>query len=232
MAEKKVKRQINGILEGLNEKAALKQLVFRNTVDIFNRFKADAQKIVDDLVPKVLENQHVEISIQEITPYEFHLKFSGDTLVFMMHTNVFTFPMEHHVSKSKYVHEDEARAYFGMIQIYNFLSDSLKFNRMADVGYLLGRIFVNYENHFFADGERQLDFLFKELGTQTMTDEFICTIIEQSMLYCLNFDLYVPPIEMMKQITIDEKNYSSQNNALATGKRLGFQMSADRELEG
>lgn len=227
-----MKREINGILEGLNEKAALKQLIFRNTAEIFSKFRKDAAKIVDDLVPKVLENRIVEVSVQDISPYEFHLKFSGDTLVFMMHTNVFTFPLDHHVSKSKYVQEDESRAYFGMIQIYNFLSDSLKFNRMADVGYLLGRIFVNLENHFFADGERQLDFLYKEIGAQAMNDEAICTIIEQSMLYCLNFDLYVPPIEYMREITIEQKNYSSSSNGLATGKRLGFQMQTDRDIKG
>ena len=40
------------------------------------------------------------------------------------------------------------RTYCGVINMYNFLSDSFKYNRENDLGYLIGRMFINKENTF------------------------------------------------------------------------------------
>ena len=158
----------------------------------------------------------------EKSEFEFHLKFSGDTIAFIMHTNVFLFPPDHEVNKTKYIAKTPEYGYFGMIQAYNFLSDSIKYQRMADVGYLLARIFINAEGHFYIDGQRQLDFLYKDLAKSEINQEVIIKIIEQTMLYALDFDLYVPPIDVMSEITLEQKNYFNNASGLATGKRLGF----------
>ena len=42
------------------------------------------------------------------------------------------------------------------------------------------------------------------------------------MLYALDFDLYVPPIETMGDMTLEQKNYVNNPSGFATGKRLGF----------
>ena len=109
-----------------------------------------------------------------------------------------------------------------MIQAYNFLSDSLKYQRLADIGYLLARIFINCEGNFYVDGQRQLDFLFKDFNKQKIDSESIIKVIEQTMLYALDFDLYIPPIDSMKEITVQEKDYFNNPRGFATGKRLGF----------
>jgi hypothetical protein len=139
-----------------------------------------------------------------------------------MHTNVFAFPPEHEVSKLEYVAEAPGRGYFGMIMAYNFLSDSIKYQRLADVGYLLARLFINSEGHFYVDGQRQLDFLYKNLPQQEIEEDAIVKIIEQTMLYALDFDLYVPPIESMGDMTLQQKNHVNNPSGFATGKRLGF----------
>ena len=118
--------KIKVILDQLNTKAALKQRVYHRNIEIFNQFKEEALKLVEKIAPKIIkQNPSVDIELSHINDFEFHLKFSGDTIVFMLHTNAFTFEPNHLVSKSKYVAADPARGYFGMIQIYNFLSDSL-----------------------------------------------------------------------------------------------------------
>ena len=109
-----------------------------------------------------------------------------------------------------------------MIMAYNFLSDSIKYQRLADVGYLLARLFINSEGHFYVDGQRQLDFLYKNLAQQEIEEDAIVKIIEQTMLYALDFDLYVPPIETMGDMTLEQKNYVNNPSGFATGKRLGF----------
>ncbi|MFT5512700.1 MAG: hypothetical protein ACI8SE_001098, partial [Bacteroidia bacterium] len=174
---------------------------------------------------KVLDKSpSVEIRLNKYGDFEFHLKFSGDTIVFLLHTNVFVFPPKHIINKSAYIKEHSDRGYFGMIQIYNFLSDSIKYNRQSDEGYLLARVFVNSENDFYVEGRRQLGFLYKELGKYKLDKKHRHNIIEQCMLYCLDFDLFVPPTDALNQITVQEKNYFNNPSGIATGKRLGFKV--------
>lgn len=211
------------IIDGLNSKAALKQHVYRNTLTVFEQFKKCATEIANKLTPQVVsKDKSLEVEHKEISAFEFHLKFSGDTIAFIMHTNVFSFPPEHEISKTSYVNEAPDRGYCGMIQAYNFLSDSLKYQRLGDIGYLLARIFINCEGNFYVDGQRQLDFLFKDFNKQKIDNESIIKIIEQTMLYALDFDLYIPPMDSMKEMTVQEKDYFNNPRGFATGKRLGF----------
>ena len=217
---------IETILSRLNNKAALKQHVYRNTLTTFEQLKKCANEIVEHLTPKVIEkDETLEVELVEVSTFEFHLKFSGDTISFIMHTNVFAFPPEHQVGKYPYVLEAPTRGYCGMIQAYNFLSDSLKYHRLGDVGYLLARLFINSEGHFYVDGQRQLDFLYKDFASQEINTDAIVKIIEQTMLYALDFDLYVPPMETMSEITLQQKKVFNNPGGFATGKRLGFKRS-------
>ena len=217
--------KIEQILTGLNNKANLKQDVYGHSLKVFNEFKTCALNVVDTLAPKILSNaEGVEINLNSFGDFEFHLKFSGDTIVFLLHTNVFAFPPKHAINKSTYVKENPNRGYFGMIQIYNFLSDSIKYNRLGDEGYLLARVFVNSENDFYVEGKRQLGFLYKELGRHKLEKQHRHNIIEQCMLYCLDFDLFVPPTDALNQITVQQKNYFNNPSGIATGKRLGFEV--------
>ncbi|MFT5723354.1 MAG: hypothetical protein ACI9JN_000464 [Bacteroidia bacterium] len=216
---------IEQILTGLNQKANLKQEVYHHSLEVFKQFKECASKVVNTLAPEVLEKSpSVEISLSDYGEFEFHLKFSGDTIVFLLHTNVFAFPPKHAINKSKYTKENTSRGYFGMIQIYNFLSDSIKYNRLGDEGYLLARVFVNFENDFYVEGRRQLGFLYKELGKYKLDKKHRHDIIERCMLYCLDFDLIVPPTEALNQITVQQKNYFNNASGITTGKSLGFKV--------
>lgn len=211
------------IIHGLNDKAALKQYIYQQCLGHFDNLKLLSGDVVERIIPAVVKkNPAVEVSIHDINEFEFHLKFSGDTLVFQMHTNIFSFPPNHEVNKSPYIVEDGYRGYFGVIYIYNFLSDSIKYARLEDEGYLLGRIFINFENHFYVDGQRQLDFLYKDVAKNFISDEILEVILEQSMLYALEFDLYVPPVDMVQTIKIGQSLRVQGFNQMATGKRIGF----------
>ena len=37
-----------------------------------------------------------------------------------------------------------------------------------DLGYLIGRIFINHENHFMVQGKRQLGFLYNDFINQLL----------------------------------------------------------------
>ena len=46
MADKKSPKEL--IIDVLKEKACLKQSVFRHTIDVFNEFKVEAQKLAEE----------------------------------------------------------------------------------------------------------------------------------------------------------------------------------------
>lgn len=220
----------NQIIEVLKRKASLKQSVFRKTIDVFNDFKTEAEKLADELkadMEKIDENVVVEFQVKG--DFEFHIKFGGDILVFYMHTNVFDFPKNHNIWNNSYVKEDELRAYCGMINIYNFLADSMKYNRVNDLGYLVGRLFVNKDLHYFVEGKKQMGVLYNDFINETITPKKSRAIIETAILYSLDFDLLTPPYNNMREVSVMDIMEATNAIKIQTGKRLGFKFQTDSD---
>ena len=138
--------QKNQVLKLLSEKSCMKQDVFAKTTSVFVDLKEVIKEIVEELRAVMdSKDQRVEIGYKSRGMYEAELKFAGDVLLFHMHTNVFDFDASHFIRKTSYSKENEYNTFCGMINVYNFLADSLKYNRVNDSGYLVARIFVNRE---------------------------------------------------------------------------------------
>ncbi len=153
----------------------------------------------------------------------FEIKVAGDLLIFRMHTNIFEFDSSHYIKKSPYVQKDEMRSFCGLISVYNFLADSFKYYRLNDVGYLMGRLFINKESNYFVEGKnRKITIGHNDFGNEKFTSEKALNLLETIILASLEFDLYTPPFETQKEITVSEINESNNNISLQTGKRLGF----------
>lgn len=211
------------ILKALETKASGKQFIYRNTLDVYQQVQQYAAQLGNELRQEMaVRDSSVQIEYANYGRFESSLSFSGDTLFLMMHTNVFTFPEEHFLHKSPYVREDPMRAYCGMIMIYNFLADSVKYQRMNDMGYLIGRIFINKEGHFFTQGRRQFNFMFREFEKQVISPEVIQQMVDLAVLQAIDFDLYVPPFDKVKEMTLIQKIREAGTSAVKTGKRLGF----------
>ena len=105
---------------------------------------------------------------------------------------------------------------------HNFLNDSFKYNRVHDLGYLIGRIFINHENHFMVQGKRQLGFLYNDFIHSTVDKDKLKSIVQSAILYSLDFDLLVPSYDLVKEVTVDQVREVSDTLKLRTGKRLGF----------
>ncbi len=211
------------IFDLLQHKSGLKQAIYRNTLDRFHELKSILENIENDLAPRIAAvNQSVEVKYNERSLFEAELKFSGDMLSFNMHTNVFSFDHKHFVHQTPYVQADLNRAFCGKIDIYNFLADSYKYNRLNDIGHLIGRIFINHENHFFVEGKKQLGFLYSDFSGQSLGKDQLCDIVETAMLHALEFDLMVPPFEAVQEISLAQKLFENGNAGITTGKRLGF----------
>ena len=228
------KTRQNTLFEELIQKADLKQLVYRNTLEAFHLIKSTTSNMVADYQSycktKKVE-QPVPFEAKSISDFQLELKFAGDLLLFNMHTNIFEFPRQHQVMRTSYVRDDKNRSYCGVIHIYNFLSDSFKYNRINDAGYLIGRIFINKDKHYFIEGKRELGFLFNNFGEHKLTDAKAREIVEAAISYTINFDLLTPPYEQVKIVTVDEMKTTLDAISLKTGKRLGFKFQADKGSE-
>ncbi|MFT6166420.1 MAG: hypothetical protein ACJASF_001109, partial [Vicingaceae bacterium] len=149
MGEKE-QQNFQKIVDIVKNKASLKQKIYRNTLAAFSQFKENSKNVVENLVKEAANfDDGVNVVYQEKGVFEFQLKIGGDIILFHMHTNVFDFDKSHALWKTSYLKEDPRRSYCGIINVYNFLADSLKYNRYDDSGYLIGRIFINKDNHFF-----------------------------------------------------------------------------------
>ncbi len=217
------------ILFTLKDKASLKQKIYRQGREIFDRLKVILKEIVDNLDDEMHEyDNKVELYFKETNEMEAEIKFGGDVLIFSLHSNVFKFDESHGIMNTEYVEEDQTRAYCNMIQVYNFLSDSLKYSRLRDIGYLIARIFINKEQHFFVEGKRQLGFLYNDFEHMQINDVYLRAIAESAILYALDFDLLVPPYNEVKEITVQQRLAEHIYAQQTTAKRLGFKFEADR----
>ncbi|MCB0429505.1 MAG: hypothetical protein H6585_02485 [Flavobacteriales bacterium] len=216
------------ILETLQAKSSLKLKVYKNTLELFDQLKGVLEEVAKDLSSQMQGiDEEVKVEFRDKGPYEADLRFGGDVLIFNMHSNVFAFDADHSIWKTSYVKEDESRMYCGMINIYNFLKDSFKYQRMGDMGYLIGRLFVNRESHYFVEGKRQLAFLYNDFVNAVLDKEHMRNIIQSAILYALDFDLLTPPYDDVKVLTLQEMQEAINNLNMRTGKRLGFKFQAD-----
>lgn len=216
------------IFNELKEKAILKQDVYNNLKLNFKVMKTVLKEMADNLQDRMKsQDERVKIEYRERGEYEAHLQFAGDILIFQMHSNVFQFDPGNSLWKTSYLSDNANRGFCGIINIYNFLADSFKYNRVNDSGYMIGRMFINAENHFMVQGKRQLGFIYNDFINMTMSKENMEKVIESAVLYAIDFDMFTPPYERVQEISIAEINSTALT--MRTGKRLGFTFQADSD---
>jgi len=218
------------LIRTILEKSSLKQEVYHKTLDVFNIFKNVCEEFVSSNKGRMKKTPFpILFEYSDRGTFEFQLKFGSDILIFFMHSNVFEIPRDHLVMKSSYIREDKNRSYCGIIHIFNFLADSFKYNRTNDIGYCIGRVFVNRETHYFTEGKREIGLLYNNFTGNLLDRSAIQTIIFSSILYTLNFDLLTPPYDNIKEVSVAEMQTTLDAMSIRTGKRLGFRFHADLE---
>ena len=218
------------IFHTVKDKSVLKQDVFNNIILNFKILKQVLKEIGDDLSARIESvDERVIVEYKNTGEFEAQLRVAGDVLIFHMHTNVFKFDSQNSLWNTSYFKENGNRGYCGLINIYNFLNDSIKYNRENDSGYMIGRLFVNAENHFMVEGKRQMGFLYNDIINSVIDKDKMKAIIQSAVLYTLDFDLFIPPYDKVKEVSVFEIQQLSDKLKLKTAKRLGFQFTADSD---
>ncbi len=215
------------ILQLVEQKGKLKQKIFDNTFETFRTLKT----VLNDLSKEYNERlqtdeSRVKFEYRSAGLFQCELQVAGDILVFLMNSNVFEFDREHKIWTLPIAKRDKDYTYSGIINIYNFLADSFKYSRYDDLGYMIGRIFINKNKYYFVEGKQQMGYLSNDFGTQEINKEILRGIIESAILYSQKFDLLAPPYDNVKIINV-ERILEARKQGIQTGKRLGFSFNSD-----
>jgi len=216
----------HSLLSMIKNRSCLKRDVYENIVDQFEDLKSVLKAYAEDLKKNIHSfDERIRVKYIEKSEAEVHLVVAGDILVFHMHTNVFQFGNHHHIWQSSYVKENPNNGFVGTIHIYNFLNDSFEHNRYNDLGYLIARLFINKDDHYFTEGKGELGYKFNDFVNAKMNKESWIEIIETCLMYTLDFNLYVPPYNKINVVTVGEIMEKGASLQIKTGKRMGFQFS-------
>lgn len=218
------------VLEALRTKGRMKQDVYARTRTFYSELHQVLTDVANDLQEQAKGiDERLSVALTDKTTTSCELKVAGDVIVFNMHTNVFKLDQSSPLWKSSYLEEDVMRGYFGVVNVYNFLNDSIQYDRDRDIGYLVARIFLNKDGHFFLQGKRQLGFLYNNLQDDVIEARVIQDMVHSIIAYVMEFDLLAPPYDQVQEVSLSELKGMYANQQMSTGKRLGFRSQADRE---
>jgi hypothetical protein len=218
------------LLDLLASKAGMKQDVYTKAKENFTLLRTELRSLAEQLGAAIAKRDpRLKVEYSEQGEFSSKVLVAGDTVSFIMHTNVFRLDQSNSLWKTSYLQEDEQRGYFGVVNVYNFLSDSFRYDRERDLGYLVARLFLNREGHFFVQGKKQLGFRFNDLAGSTLDSESMKDLLRSVLLYVLDFDLLAPPYDQVSQVTVEEMKQMESSSMVSTGKRLGFRFQADSD---
>lgn len=214
----------------LEYKSTAKQVTYKKLISAFELLAKESKRVIAELKKKTKPGDtDVTLGFERINEHEFQVKLAGDMLVFVLHTNIVTFDDTHEVMKDSYIQAAEINRYFGQIMIYNFMSDSLKFHRVNDPGYLLARLLINHDGRYIIEGEGKLGVVFSHISESPITEADLNILVKLALTLAIENDLMAPPYTQVKFITLYQKLEKTQE--LGAGQKIGFRMSYHGKME-
>jgi hypothetical protein len=215
----------------LESKSTAKQITYKNLVAAFSILSKESKRVIAELKKMVKPgDEDVTLNFQQVNEHEFHVKLAGDLLVFVLHTNVVTLDEAHPVMQDPYIKQSDVNKYFGQIMIYNFMADSIKFNRVNDPGYLLARLLINHEGRYMIEGEGQLNAIANRISSEAITEGELNVLVKLALTIAIENDLIAPPFPDVRFISLHQKMEKTQE--LGAGQKIGFRMSYQTKVEG
>ncbi len=220
------------ILNSLKEKAVVKQEVFKTTFKTFKTIKKVNKYLIGNYKQQLKDTSHkIALDYRDRGTFESEMHVAGDLLFFSMHTNVFTFAHDHWIWKKDYVKNNPLNAYCGIINIYNFLADSFKYNRLDDYGFIIARIFINREGHYFVEGNPNFGSIIDDFGVAPIDMARLREVIQFLILHTIEVDLMTPALKDIQVVTVSQMQDSINQTKMETGKPLGFRLTNQNAID-
>jgi hypothetical protein len=215
----------------LESKSTAKQITYKNLLAAFQILAKESKRVVAELKKMIKPgDEDVTVDFKMVNDNEFQVKLAGDLLIFVLHTNVVTFEEGHLIMQDPNIRQNEVNRYFGQLMIYNFMADSLKFNRMNDPGYLVARLLINHEGRYIIEGEGRLSAIANKISSESITENELNVLVKLALTIAIENDLMAPPFPQVRFITLFQKIEKTQE--LGAGQKIGFRMSYQNKIEG
>ncbi len=229
--EKSEEDPLGRIQKLLEHKSTAKQVTYKKLIAAFESLARESKAVMTELKKRTKPgDEDVTLAFERVNEHEFHIKLAGDMLVFVLHTNIVTFDESHEVMKDPYIRAADINRYFGQIMIYNFMSDSIRFHRVNDPGYLLARLLINHDGRYIIEGEGKLGVVFSHISESAITEADLNVLVKLALTLAIENDLMAPPYTQVKFITLYQKLEKTQE--LGAGQKIGFRMSYHGKTEG
>lgn len=207
----------------LTKKSAAKLEVFENLKIVIARWKEILAQLADELSEDVCgRNDAIEIEFLDVSSFEAKLKTAGDILFTYIHTNVFALEEGHYLRHHSHLRDNENEAYFGTLNIYYFLGDSIKYNRLNDNGILIARVMINKSGLFFIEGIRSFGDYERFDPDRPLDKVIMKELAEVAVKYMLEIDLTLPPRQHAQLLSVSDIQSLRQELRFNTTQRLGF----------
>lgn len=215
------------IVQAIVTNIDVKEAVFNHTFSTFRLMRKVLEEIVQEYNFDMPSDKY-HLEFRNRSKYELELKIGSDTMIFMLQPYVFEIEKKNSVWQLSYLQDNKNTQFSGIITIYNFLSDSIKYNRTEDLGYLIGRIFINKDKHFFVEGKGKMAFVANDFMNEVVDKDKVRKLINSAILYCLDFHLLAPPYDAVNVVTVSQLQEKIKHLQPQV-TRLGFRLSNESD---
>ncbi|MCH8546139.1 MAG: hypothetical protein LAT54_05350 [Cryomorphaceae bacterium] len=207
----------------LTKKSAAKVEVFNHMKTVMSMWKEVLEELASELSTDVCgDNEEIVIEYLDVSTFEAKLRTAGDILFSYVHTNVFALDESHYLHQHSYLKKNEFEGYFGTLNLYYFLGDSIKYNRLNDNGILIARVMVNKSGLFFVEGIRAFGEFDRFDHKRPLNHERMKTLAEMAVKHMLDIDLTLPPRQHAQLLSVGDIQSLRQELRFNTTQRLGF----------
>ena len=76
--------------------------------------------------------------------------------------------------------------------------------------------------HFFIEAKGPMGVKYSSFSTEPISKEQLNEIINNLIIYAISFDLFTPPFDGVREVSVNEIQEKVSSINLRTGKRLGY----------
>lgn len=167
-------------------------------------------------------NKRYQAKYFESDTNQTEIQIGEDTIWFHLHPNLFRISESNPAYRFSYLKENISLAECAVINVYNFLTDTIINKRETDFGVLIARIFINSENHFIMETRKPIGVLYNDLSNDVLDEAKLKEMISGLVLHCLEHDLIAQPYEQVQTITYQELSRNNFSRSISGAKQLGF----------
>ncbi len=228
MADKSVTEQ--KIIDIVKAKFPLNCQIVDNAAKHFDFIKQYLQHLSTELTAELAStHKRYQAKYVETESNQTEIQIGEDTIWFHLHPNLFRINEANPIYRFSYLKDDINRAQCAVINVYNFLTDTLINKRENDLGILIARIFINVDNHFIMETRRPIGILYNDLSNDVLDQEKLKEIVGGLVLHCLEHDLVAQPYDQVQTISYQELSRNNFSRSISGAKQLGFKFKSEED---